>query len=57
MGGCLLFVFFLILEYLLTAGLVWIACWALGLLGITIVWSWTLALGVFVLVEIIRILF
>lgn len=57
MGGCLLFVFFLVLEYLLTAGLVWVACWALSLLGITIVWSWTLALGVFVLVEIIRILF
>jgi hypothetical protein len=57
MGGCLLFVIALALEYLLTAGLVWVGCWALGLLGITVVWSWTLALGAFVLVEIIRILF
>ena len=55
--GCLLFVIGLVLEYLLTAGLVWVACWALGLLGITVVGSWTLALGAFVLVEIFRILF
>lgn len=47
----------LALEFLIISGLAWVACWALGLLGITVVWSWTLALGVFVLVELIRIIF
>ena len=51
------FLFMLGLEFLLTAGLVWVACWALALIGLTVIWSWKLALGVFVLVEIFRLLF
>lgn len=57
MGVLLTFIVAFVLEFLIIAGLSWVACWALGLLGITVVWTWTLALGVFVLVELIRIIF
>ena len=57
MGVLLTFIVALIQEFLIIAGLSWVACWALGLLGITVIWTWTLALGVFVLVELIRIIF
>lgn len=57
MGVLLTFIVAFILEFLIIAGLSWVACWALGLLGITVIWTWTLALGVFVLVELIRIIF
>ena len=57
MGALLTLIVDFILEFLIIAGLSWVACWALGLLGITVIWTWTLALGVFVLVELIRIIF
>lgn len=57
MGALLTLIVAGILEFLIIAGLSWVACWALGLLGITVIWTWTLALGVFVLVELIRIIF
>lgn len=57
MGVLLTVIVAFILEFLIIAGLSWVACWALGLLGITVIWTWTLALGVFVLVELIRIIF
>lgn len=57
MGALFAFVFLLGLEYLCVAGLFWVTCWALGLLGITIVWSWLASLAVFIIIEIIRILF
>lgn len=47
----------LALEYLIVAGLFWVACWALGMLGITLVWTWGTAFAVFILVELIRIIF
>ena len=53
----LAFVFLLALEYLCVAGLFWVVCWALGLLGITIVWSWLASFAVFIIIEIIRIIF
>lgn len=57
MGVLLTFIVAGILEFLIIAGLSWVACWALGLLGVTVIWTWSLALGVFVLVELIRIIF
>ena len=57
MGALLPLIVAGILEFLIIAGLSWVGWWALGLLGITVIWTWTLALGVFVLVELIRIIF
>ena len=57
MGALLTLIVAGILEFLIIAGLSWVSCWALGLLGVTVIWTWTLALGVFVLVELIRIIF
>lgn len=57
MGVLLTVMVAFVLEFLIIAGLSWVACWALGLLGIAVVWTWTLALGVFVLIELIRIIF
>ena len=57
MGALLTLIVAGILEFLIIAGLSWVGCWALGLLGITVIWTWSLALGVFVLVELIRIIF
>ena len=45
MGVLLTFIVAFILEFLIIAGLSWVACWALGLLGITVIWTWTLALA------------
>lgn len=42
------------LSFLITAGLVWVGCWALGLLGITVAWSWTISLAIWLLVMIIK---
>lgn len=42
------------LSFLVTAGLVWVGCWALGLLGITVAWSWTISLAIWLLVMIIK---
>lgn len=44
-------------SFLVTAGLVWVACWALALMGIVVVWSWKLAFAVWILAVIIRTLF
>lgn len=53
----LTFIGFMGLSFLVTAGLVWVGCWALGLLGVTVAWSWTLALGIWLLVMVIKALF
>ena len=42
------------LSFLITAGLVWVGCWALGLLGITVAWSWTISLAIWLLAMIIK---
>lgn len=49
--------FVLAFSFLVTAGLVWVACWALALMGIVVVWSWKLAFAVWILAAIIRALF
>lgn len=49
--------FVLALGFLFTAGLVWVACWALALVGVVVVWSWELSFVVWILVGIIRALF
>lgn len=42
-------------SFLVTAGMVWVACYALGLLGIySIQFSWGLAFGVWLLLAVIR---
>lgn len=57
MGVLLAFVVMLAVEYLCIAGLWWLVCWALALLGITVAWSWLSSLAVFIIVEIIRLIF
>lgn len=47
----------LALDFLVTAGLVWLGCWALGLMGFTIVWTWALAFGFWVLSKVLQIIF
>ena len=42
------------LSFLITVGLVWVGCWALGLLGITVAWSWTISLAIWLLIMIIK---
>lgn len=49
--------FLLFFSFLLTAGLVWVACWALALAGVVVVWSWKLAFVVWILVMVARALF
>ena len=49
--------FLLSFSFLLTAGLVWVACWALALVGVVVVWSWKLAFVVWILVMVARALF
>ena len=49
--------FVLAIGFLITAGLVWVACWALTLIGVVVVWSWELAFVVWILSMIVRALF
>lgn len=49
--------FVLAFGFLFTAGLVWVACWALALIGVVVVWSWELAFVVWILAMIARALF
>ena len=49
--------FVLAFSFLVTAGLVWVACWALALAGVIVVWSWKLSFVVWILAMIIRALF
>lgn len=53
----LLLVLFLLVSYLLTALAVWIVCWALSLIGITLTFSWLLAFVVWVIASVIKTLF
>lgn len=49
--------FVLAISFLITAGLVWVACWALALVGVIVVWSWKLVFAVWILAAIARALF
>lgn len=59
----LLILLFLAVSFLLTSGLVWLLCWLLPALGITaigtfvIVFSWKLALAVWIVLLLLRSLF
>lgn len=53
----LLLVLFLLVSYFLTALAVWIVCWALSLIGITVTFSWLLAFVVWVIASVIKTLF
>ena len=53
----LLLVLFLLVSYLLTALAVWIVCWALSLIGITLTFSWLLTFVVWVIASVIKTLF
>lgn len=43
--------------FLISAGLVWIGCFALRLLGFSVVFSWKLAFAIWILASIIRFAF
>ena len=45
-------------SFFVIAGLSWVVCWALAVLGIaTIAWTWKLALAVWVIYEVFYIVF
>lgn len=59
----LLVILSLVISFLVTAGLVWVLCWALPAIGIvaigsfTIVFSWKLALVVWVIMFLLQSIF
>lgn len=62
-GTILMVILAFAISYLLTAGLVWVLCWVLPAIGITviggfiIVFSWKLALAVWIVLLLLRSLF
>lgn len=59
----LLVLLFLTVSFLITAGLVWLLCWLLPAIGIatigtfTIVFSWKLALAIWLVIALLRPIF
>lgn len=59
----LLILLFLAVSFLLTSGLVWLLCWLLPALGITaigtfvIVFSWKLALAIWIILVLLQSIF
>ena len=59
----LLFLLSLAISFLLTSGLVWLLCWLLPAIGITaigtfvIVFSWKLALAIWIILVLLRSIF
>ena len=59
----LLVILFLTISFLITAGLVWLLCWLLPAIGITtigtftIVFSWKLALAIWLIIALLRSIF
>ena len=59
----LLVALFLMISFLITAGLVWLLCWLLPAIGITtigtftIVFSWKLALAIWLVIALLRSIF
>lgn len=47
----------LALGFIITAGIVWLGCFLLGLIGITVVFTWKLAFVVWALCALVKILF
>ena len=56
----LLVILFLMISFLITAGLVWLLCWLLPAIGITaigtftIAFSWKLALAIWLIIALLR---
>ena len=56
----LLVILFLMISFLMTAGLVWLLCWLLPAIGITaigsftIAFSWKLALAIWLIIALLR---
>lgn len=46
----------LALDFLLVAGGTWVICWALGLIGVELVWTWLLAFVVWVILKVIKLI-
>lgn len=45
-------------SFFIIAGLSWVVCWALAVLGVaTIIWSWKLALAVWAIYEVFYLVF
>lgn len=59
----LLVILFLMISFLMTAGLVWLLCWLLPAIGITaigtftIAFSWKLALAIWLIIALLRSIF
>lgn len=59
----LLVLLFLMISFLITAGLVWLLCWLLPAIGITaigtftIAFSWKLALAIWLIIALLRSIF
>ena len=59
----LLVILFLMISFLITAGLVWLLCWLLPAIGITaigtftIAFSWKLAFAIWLIIALLRSIF
>ena len=47
----------IVVEFFAEAGLLWVVLWLLGLVGITIPWSWLLAFVIWGIIRVIKIIF
>ena len=57
MAAFLVWAVLIIIEFFATAGLLWVVLWLLGLVGITVTWSWLLAFVIWGIIRIIKIIF
>ena len=47
----------LAINFLFTAAAIWVLCFALGLLGVTITFSWKVAFAIWLIIQVIRFFF
>ncbi len=61
MGHFLTLVIVLALDFLATAGLLWVIFWALGALGVVLaapfIWSWGLSFFIWIIIKCLKLLF
>lgn len=57
MATFLVWAVLIVVEFFAEAGLLWVVLWLLGLVGITIPWSWLLAFVIWGIIRIIKIIF
>lgn len=55
--GLGLFILFAVVSFFLTAGLVWLGCIALGLLGVAVVFTWKIVLAIWIILLILKAIF